>query len=589
MSNNLAISIKRTGSPVFSNNDIITGEVTLTVTRSIDINYIEVKLEGVSRSELRVMRQRNRSRNNTGKDSKTIWDAHKLLYQTVVVFPPSNVREVSNAKDFTLTPGTYTYPFEFRLPMYTQCESQTPDGRQSLQNGNLNLNMINSQYFLGISNKASSMFRLETGNSHFHLVTPLPPTIKPISNFASIDYFVKATCKRSSFFKTSLREHDPFEFTPLDPILPISDRKIFVRKKILFKDRVPDVVGISLPPGALASKKLPTTPKRVKKGFFQKLFDNYVDLPAPPPSLKLGLRMYYPEIESNDVEFGFEIRFPDPPSMILDQPVSFSLFLVSNTDPSVYSFAKYGKPEDSNGMGVVYMQRLEAEIISTTVVSVLEQSRDVIHHGSKLYKTLLCDNSFDNIRLDLKDCTPLNNSMVGMPGFRFELEIPPKYYSNCVLPVNLSPSFEACNISRGYTLELKAGFTSEQLEYSSSRWHNWRLTYNAEVVCPNIRILSGRNSSGPGYGSPSQPTYRNSSQPTYEGSSQPTYEGSSHQTNENSHRNSHSTNNDVKRRVEEIPVLPQRPMETPAHNVPNYENPGEDTSVLPTYDDAIRN
>jgi hypothetical protein len=100
-------------------------------------------------------------------------------------------------------------------------------------------------------------------------------------------------------------------------------------------------------------------------------------------------------------------------------------------------------------------------------------------------------------------------------------------------------------------------------------------------VCPNIRILSGRNPSGPGYGNPSQPTYRNSSQPTYE--------GSSHQTNENSHRNSHSNTNDVKRPVEEIPVLPQRPVDTPVHNVPNYENHGEDTSVLPTYDDAIRN
>ena len=576
MSNNLAISIKRTGNYVFSNDDVITGEVTLTVTRSIDINYIEVKLEGVSRSELRIVK-RKKSQNQT----KTIWDAHKLLYQTVVVFPPANVRDVSNAKDFTLTPGTYTYPFEFRFPLYNQCESHTANGRQAIQNGNLNLNMINSQYFLGTGNKANSMFRLETGNSHFHLVTPLPPTITPIYGFASINYFVKATCKRSSMFKTSLREFDPFRFTPLDPVIPTSNSTVFFRKKILFKNRVPDVVGISLPPGALASKKLPTAPMRAKKGFFQRLLNSSADLPPPPPSLNLGLKMYYPEIESNDVEFGFEIRFPDPPCMVIGQPVPFSLFLVSNTDPSVYSFANYGKPQDSNGMGVVYLRSLEAEIISTTVVSVLEQSRDVIHNGSKEYKTLLCDNSFDNIRLDLKDCTPLNNSMVGKPGFRFELEIPPKHYANCVLPVNLSPSFETCNISRGYFLELKAGFASEQLEHSSSRWHNWRLTQNAEVICPNIRLLSGRIPSGPGYG--------NSSQPSHINSSQPTYEGSSHQAIENSNKNSHSNTNDVKRPVEDIPVLPHRPVDTPVHNVPNYENHEEDTSVLPTYDDAIRN
>ena len=46
---------------------------------------------------------------------------HKALYDTVIVFPPDNVRQVSQAKDFTLTPGNYSYPFEFKLPLNNSC------------------------------------------------------------------------------------------------------------------------------------------------------------------------------------------------------------------------------------------------------------------------------------------------------------------------------------------------------------------------------------------------------------------------------------------------------------------------------------
>ena len=33
-----------------------------------------------------------------------------------------------------------------------------------------------------------------------------------MGNFANIKYYVKVTCKRSSFFKTNLRAFDPFTF-----------------------------------------------------------------------------------------------------------------------------------------------------------------------------------------------------------------------------------------------------------------------------------------------------------------------------------------------------------------------------------------
>ena len=45
----------------------------------------------------------------------------------------------------------------------------------------------------------------------------------------------------------------------------------------------------------------------------------------------------------------------------------------------------------------------------------------------------------------------------------YELEIPQKYFANCILPENLPPSFKTCNISRSYDLIITAKFSPEKI------------------------------------------------------------------------------------------------------------------------------
>ena len=86
----------------FTNYDIIKGNVTLVVTKAITLNWIQVKLEGESTTQLLIPKFNN---NKKKEKDKIIQDIHKVLYDTTIVFPPDNVRQVSQAKEFTLAPG----------------------------------------------------------------------------------------------------------------------------------------------------------------------------------------------------------------------------------------------------------------------------------------------------------------------------------------------------------------------------------------------------------------------------------------------------------------------------------------------------
>lgn len=48
-------------------------------------------------------------------------DTHKVLYDTLMVFAPENILQVSLAKEFTLASGTNIYPFLFKIPIKTDC------------------------------------------------------------------------------------------------------------------------------------------------------------------------------------------------------------------------------------------------------------------------------------------------------------------------------------------------------------------------------------------------------------------------------------------------------------------------------------
>ncbi|KAK6461635.1 hypothetical protein DFJ63DRAFT_297869 [Scheffersomyces coipomensis] len=521
----------------FTNYDIIKGTVTLSVTSSISLNYIQVKLEGVSKSELIIPAQQrlqqsrhdrhNRRRDRDNKD-KILQDIHKVLYDTLIVFPPDNVRQVSQAKEFTLTPGNYSYPFEFKLPLNNSCvKLQGVTNKISfnkktfdlvINNGNFNSNMIRNKAQQFINNGSVN----GNGNAHtqnYHITNQLPPSLSGIGEFANIKYYVKVTCKRSSFLKTNLRSFDPFIFLPLDlninEMSSLADyeeyKEVFVRKEIIFKDRIPEIVGIKIPPQALEKKTLPKVPyvpppPQPKKGFFQKIFDNPTpnssqqQQPPPPILKKQGPHQYYQEIESKDVAFSFEIRFRHPAFLIPTKTPSFKLYLVSKSKPTRYTLNEYGKPDESNGLGIVYLQNLKFELTSITMITVFEDDGGLVNeiHSGKQEETIsICNNNFKNLKFDLMHCKKLKSSTStsssSVANDLYEFEIPKKYFENCTLPDYLSPSFKTCNITRRYNLKISGGFSSEKIIDFRNQSEVNKKVKTVDLLCTNIKVLSGLN------------------------------------------------------------------------------------------------
>ncbi|EGW30032.1 uncharacterized protein SPAPADRAFT_73455 [Spathaspora passalidarum NRRL Y-27907] len=470
----------------FTNYDIIKGSVTLVVTNSISLNWIQVKLEGVSSSQLSIPRVAsvNSRRRDRDKKDKIVRDVHKILYDTAIVFPPDNVRQVSQAKEFTLTPGNYSYPFEFKIPLNNSCVKMTGITNKvtfnsktfdvMINNGNFNPALIQnkaqqlySDYISGTppSTPGSSQAPPQQQQQHsYHITSQLPPSLSGNGEFASIKYYVKVTCKRSSFFKTNLRAFDPFIFLPLDldeynrPLNTVGGdyeeyREVFVRKELIFKNRIPEIVGVKIPPPAPPSKSEPPT---------------------------------------KDVPFSFEIRFRHPAFLIPTKRPSFKLFLISNLNPDRYSLAKYERPEESNGLGVVYLQRLTIDLICTTAVSVLETDGNMneTHMGKNEERINICNNNYQNLKFDLRKCK-INKKCDASNVRLYELEIPKKYFENCILPDYLAPSFKTCNISRKYTLVVTGGFSAEKIvDFKNSIEVNKKIKY-VDLDCQNIKVLSG--------------------------------------------------------------------------------------------------
>ncbi|ODV77143.1 uncharacterized protein CANTADRAFT_23966 [Suhomyces tanzawaensis NRRL Y-17324] len=574
----IKVEIDRSATSTFTNYDVIKGTVTLVVTNSISLSYIQVKLEGIAKTQLVIPVVRRKGK----VDNRVIQDVHKVLYDASVVFPPENVRQVSLSKDFTLPPGNYTYPFEFKIPLNSSCVKLLGITNKVLINKNFDLLINNGNFNRGIVGSMAKLMLLELSGQqgqqgqqlrpqqqNYHISSPLPPSLSGIGEFASVQYFVKVTCKRSSFLKTNLRAYDPFIFLPLDLDIyqPPNDedyREVFVRKQLIFRDRIPEIVGVVMPPEANKRKTLPLVPQYQKKGFLSRLFDPVPSLPNPPRPSKGG-DAYYPEIRSKDVPFSFEVRFRHPAFLVPTKPPSFRLYLVSDRNPLRYTLGEYGRPEDSNGLGVVYLQRLVVDLTCTTVILVLQTdgSNQALHNALRDENISVCNNSYQNLMFDLMYCKRTKSASAtstnAAPGDVYELEIPQKYFANCVLPDHLSPSFKTCNITRKYTLTVEASFSNEKIGdfRSADEWA--KKVKSVDLVFPNIKLLSGlamtsslHSSSKTNLGEKAPPT------PPV----RPTYEP------------------DVK-----VPVPAEAPSYPSAHD--EKSEPVEHL-LLPTYDDVVR-
>ncbi|CCG24999.1 hypothetical protein CORT_0G03220 [Candida orthopsilosis Co 90-125] len=561
----------------FTNHDIIRGKVTLVVTKAITLNWIQVKLEGISSTQLNIPRQQSNGKRDKDRKDKIIRDQHKVLYDTQIVFPPDNVRQVSQAKDFTLAPGNYSYAFEFKIPLNNSCVKMGGITNKvslnlksfdvMINNGNFNTTfvknkaqqMANEHGFPGGgganggggggggggNGKRKGSFTPPPPKQSYHITSQLPPSLSGIGEFANVKYFIKVTCKRSSFLKSNLRAYDPFIFLPLDldvqnrPLLgnqqfELEYKEAFVRKELTFRNRIPEIVAVKVtasPQKTSEKKALPAVPPPPpqqqlqshqpppkKQGFMSRLFggadsassssSNVIpNYPKRIQQQQSRSRNNVPEIKSKDVPFSFEIRFRYPAFLIPTKPPSFKLYLISNLNPSRYTLAEYGRPDESNGLGIIYLQKLTVKLTSITLVSVVENdgASNEYHLGQHEEIMTVCNNTYQNLKFDLmhgrvnpnasnSSTSPQSSTNLHAPGGSvYEIEIPRKYFDNCILPDHLSPSFKTCNITRKYVLSVVGGFSCEQIhDFRDKQECSKKIKY-VDLTCDNIKVLSGLN------------------------------------------------------------------------------------------------
>ncbi|KAI9798633.1 MAG: hypothetical protein M1825_005057 [Sarcosagium campestre] len=355
----------------FTNLDFISGRVYLQLLHDESVSSIVVKLEGESKTRLAAPRA---GFNEQPDRKKFELEFHKLLYKVAEVFPSPEVKAQSSATAaYTLRPGIYEYPFNFKLPFNNDCSS------------------TNSLY----SNLNFAGVRMEFArDTDRHVKNTLPPTLTGLRGEASIEYYVKVTVVRPQFFRENRRARANFKFLPIEPPRPQNRKEeTYARRQHQF------------------TAALLSAPQ--KKGMFSGLKDSSSQVPSEPP------------------RFSVDARLPNPPILTCNEPLPLRL-LVQRLSQS---------PEP------VHLAMLQIELIGHTHVRAHQLSRQETASWVLV--------SLSNLGITLgKSSDPVGT----------EITVDDKFWKNVPLPNTVAPSFETCNITRTYEVEIRVG-----LQYGSSK------------------------------------------------------------------------------------------------------------------------
>ncbi|KAH7138644.1 arrestin [Dendryphion nanum] len=262
------------------------------------------------------------------------------------------------------------------------------------------------QYKIPLNNSCQQMNSLAT-NVNFagmalevartpthHVKQTLPPSLNGFPGEAEIRYYVKVTVNRPQLFKENPRAVANFTFLPIEPPRPAeSDGEAYARRQHQFFENVPNVAA-----------------GKMKKGFFDRK-DSSSSIPTSP---SIG----------TPPRFSIDARLPNP------------AILSCNKDLPLRIIVKNMSERTKN----VYLQMLHIELIGYTKVRAHEVER--VESNSWMVA------SFSNMAIPL-----------GAPADPIGTEVPinPEYWSDKPLPNTVAPSFQTCNISRFYELEIRVG------------------------------------------------------------------------------------------------------------------------------------
>ena len=228
-----------------------------------------------------------------------------------------------------------------------------------------------------------------------HVKKTLPPTLSGFPGEAEIRYFVKATVKRHAFWKENPRAYAPFNFFPIEPPRPARSENEIFARQRHSFSPVPQGQGV--------------------KSKTASLFD-FGKAKAPPS----------PSANNGPPEISVDARLPEPAILTCNKDVPLRLIVK--------------KLNDSNA--VIQLESLQVSLIGNTKI----RAHDVFRTESSSWVLM----SQSNMSMPIGAAVdPADTEML----------IPDHLWRGQTLPNTVAPSFETCNISRSYQLDVRVGLS----------------------------------------------------------------------------------------------------------------------------------
>jgi hypothetical protein len=203
----------------YTNLDVISGKIILSLTSDENVSAIMVKLEGESKTALMRPMQQQNPQLYSRRDARQglAVENHKILYKVDQVFPTLATGGAMGMQ-YTLRAGQHVYPFRFKIPFNNGCFE--PHNQQMGPGSGFG--------GLGLSGLQQMQYR--------HVKKTLPPSLTGFPGEAEVRYYVKVTVQRPSIFKENRRSAIGFKFLPIEPPrAPPTTNEIYARRPFTFQ------------------------------------------------------------------------------------------------------------------------------------------------------------------------------------------------------------------------------------------------------------------------------------------------------------------------------------------------------------------
>ncbi|KAF7545420.1 hypothetical protein G7046_g9572 [Stylonectria norvegica] len=401
----MSVRIALNNQPEFYTNlDFISGRIVLGLNRAEQVGSIVVKLEGESVTALQVPRVSYESepgpRPPPGPPGSIVSENHKILYKLQQVFPDEYYASSSNPYGaYPLQAGEHEFPFKFKLPINNACSNNTAMAQIG---GVAGVGGFGGGGLFGIGG-----VRVMDGSKQLalkHVTRTLPPSLTGYPMEAEIRYYIKVTIQRPGFLKENWRYQIGLKFLPIEPPrAKKTAQEAFARRPFTFRPRSP-------------------RPEKKRSSFFTRK-----TVPGEEPKVEIEADSKSPLIADIVPAPSIEMsaRLPFPSVLTCNQPIPLRLIakkLVNN-------------PEQ------VYLVSFQMDLIGYTEV------RAQTIYNKKVNRWVVTSGA--NLSI------PLTSSPEDKVGN--ELVVPDEIWKNSTLPNTVAPSFDTCNLSRRYELEIKLG------------------------------------------------------------------------------------------------------------------------------------